>query len=70
MKLQQNYSLPKFLAVATKRKSEMTSYFNNGYGVINYFSKFEKLLPHKIIIPSFMTVQSQMPELWRISSQS
>ena len=30
---------------------------------MNYFAKFEKFLPHSIIIPSFMTVGSQMPEL-------
>ena len=30
MKLQLNYSLETFLAVATKRKSEMKSYLNNG----------------------------------------
>ena len=41
----------------------MTSYLNNGYDVMNYFDKFEKFLPHSIIIPSFMTVGSQMPEL-------
>ena len=29
----------------------------------NYFAKFEKFLTHSIIIPSFMTVESQMPEL-------
>ena len=51
------------MAVATKQKSEMTSYVNNGYDVINYFAKFEKLLPHSIIMPSFMTIGSQMPEL-------
>ena len=51
------------LAVATKRKSEMTSYLNNGYDVMNYFAKFEQFLPHSIIIPSFMTIGSQMPEL-------
>ena len=60
MKLQRNYW---FLAVATKRQSEMTSYLNNGYDIMNYFAKFEKFLPHSIIIPSFMTVGSQMPEL-------
>ena len=38
--------------------SEMTSY---GYDVMNYFAKFEKFLPHRIIIPSFMTVGSLMP---------
>ena len=51
------------LAVVTKRKSEMTSYLNNGYDVMNYFAKFEKFLPHSIIITSFMTIGSQMPEL-------
>ena len=30
---------------------------------MNYFAKFEKFLPHSIIIPSFMTIGSQMPEL-------
>ena len=53
------------LAVVTKRKSEMTSYLNNGYDVMNYFAKFEKFLLHRIIIPSFMTVGSLMPELER-----
>ena len=53
------------MAVATKRKSEMTSYLNNGYEVMNYFAKFEKFLPHSITIPSFMTIGSQMPELDR-----
>ena len=56
------------LAVATKRKSEMTSYLNNGYDVMNYFAKFEKFLPHSIIIPSFITIGSQMPELDRGAS--
>ena len=51
------------LAVATERKSEMTSYLNKGYDVMNCFTKFEKFLPHSIIIPSFMSVGSQMPEL-------
>ena len=41
----------------------MTSYLNNSYDVMNYFAKLEKFLPHSIIIPSFMTVGSQMPEL-------
>ena len=27
------------------------------------FAKFEKFLPHSIIIPNFLTVGSQMPEL-------
>ena len=65
MKLQWNYWLQTFLAVETKRKSEMTSYLNNVNDVMNYFAKFEKFLPHSIIIPSFMTVGSQMPELDR-----
>ena len=43
----------------------MTSYLNNGYDVMNYFAKFEKFLPHSIIISSFMTIGSQMPELDR-----
>ena len=44
----------------------MTSYLNIGYDVMNYFAKFEKfLIPHSIIILSFMTVGSQMPELDR-----
>ena len=43
--------------------SEVTSYLNNGYGVMNCFAKFEKFLPHSIIIPSFMAIVSQMPEL-------
>ena len=43
----------------------MTSYLNNGYDVIKYFAKFEKFIPHSIIIPSFMTIGSQMPELDR-----
>ena len=30
---------------------------------MNYFAKFEKFLPHNKILPSFMTVGSQMPEL-------
>ena len=41
----------------------MTSYLNNGYDVMNYFAKFEKFLPHSIVVPSFMTVGSQMPGL-------
>ena len=65
MKLQSNYQLRTFLAVATEQKSEMTSYLNNGYDVINCFAKFEKFLPHSIIIPSFMSVGNQMPELDR-----
>ena len=30
---------------------------------MNYFAKFEKFLSLSIFMPSFMTVQSQMPEL-------
>ena len=30
---------------------------------MNYFAKFGKFLPHSIIIPSFMTIGSQMAEL-------
>ena len=30
---------------------------------MNYFAKFEKFLPHSIIMLSCMTVRSQMPEL-------
>ena len=65
MKLQSNYQLHTFLAVATQQKSEMKSYLNNGYDVINCFAKFEKFLPHSTIIPSFMSVGNQMPELDR-----
>ena len=38
----------------------MTSYLDNGYDIMNYFAKFEKFLPSCVIIPSFMTVGSQM----------
>ena len=38
---------------------------NNGCDVMNYFAKLEKFLLHNIIIPSFMTIGSQMPELDR-----
>ena len=41
----------------------MTSCLNNGYDVTKYFAKFEQFIPHSIIMPSFMTVGSQMPEL-------
>ena len=54
----------------TKRNLEMTSYLNNGHDVMNYFAKFEKFFPHRIIIPSFMTVGSQMPELDRGSQNT
>ena len=63
MKLQWHYRLQSFLDVATKRRPEMTLYLNNGYDIMNYFAKFEKFLPHSTIIPSFMTVGSQVPEL-------
>ena len=43
----------------------MTSYLDNDYDVMKYFAKFEKFIPHSIIIPSFMTIRSQMPELDR-----
>ena len=43
----------------------MTLYLNNGCDVMNYFAKFEKFILHSIIIPSFMTIGSQMPELDR-----
>ena len=51
------------MAVATKRLSGMTLYLDNGYDVMKYFAKFEKFIPHSIIMPSFMTIGSQMPEL-------
>ena len=46
-------------------KVKMTSYLNNGYDVMNCFAKFEKFLPHSIIISNFKTVGSQMAELER-----
>ena len=36
-----------------KVKSGMTSYLNNGHDVMNSFAKFEKFIPHSIIITSF-----------------
>ena len=63
MKLQSNYQLQTFLAVARQRKSEMMSYLNNGYDIMNCFAKFEKFLPQSIIIPTFMSAGGQMPEL-------
>ena len=65
MKLQSNYQLQTFLAVATQCKSEMSSYLNNGHDVINCLANFEKFLPHSKIIPSFMSVGSQIAELDR-----
>ena len=41
----------------------MTSYLNNCYDVMNYFAKFEKFSAHSIIMPSVLTVGSQMLEL-------
>ena len=32
---------------------------------MNYFAKFETFIPYSIIIPSFMIIGSQMPELDR-----
>ena len=32
---------------------------------MNFFAEFEKFLPHNIVMPSFMTVRGQMPELDR-----
>ena len=58
-----NLLITDILAGTTKQKSEMTSYLNNGYDVMNYFAKFEEFLPHSMIIPSFLIVRSQMPEL-------
>ena len=43
----------------------MTSYLNSGNDIMSLFAKFEKFLPHSIIIPCFMSVGSQMPELDR-----
>ena len=43
----------------------MMSHLNNDYDVTNSFAKFEKFLPHRMIIPSFMTVRGHMPELDR-----
>ena len=68
IKLRSNYYLQTFLAVTTQRKSEMKSYLNNDYDVMNCSAKFEKILPHGIIMPSFMSVGSQMPELERGAS--
>ena len=51
------------LTVVRKQRSGRTSYLTNGYNAMNYFAKFEKFLSHSVIMPSFMTVQSQMPEL-------
>ena len=35
---------------------------------MDYFAKFERFIPHSIIILSFMTIGSQMPELDRGAS--
>ena len=45
------------------RNDIIFKYLSNGYDIMDYFAKFEKFLPHSIIIPSFMTVGSQMSEL-------
>ena len=42
---------------------KMTSYLDSGYDVMKCFAKFEKFIPHNIIMSSFMTIGSQMPEL-------
>ena len=68
MEKQSNYNQItnyRHFAVATQRQSEITSYLNTGYDVMNYFAKFEKFLPNSIIIRSFTSVRSQMPELDR-----
>ena len=43
----------------------MTSYLDNGYDVMKYFAKFEKFIPHSMVIARFMTIGSQMLELDR-----
>ena len=66
MKLQWNYNqITDYRCFWLSRQSESQrwSYLNNGYEIMNYFAKFEKFLPHRIIIPSFITVRNQMPEL-------
>ena len=37
--------------------------FKQWLDVMKYFAKFEKFIPQSIIVPSFMTIGSQMPEL-------
>ena len=37
--------------------------YGYGYDVMHCFANFEKILTHSIVIPSFMTVGCQMPEL-------
>ena len=37
--------------------------FRQWLDVMKYFAEFEKFIPHSIIIPSFMTIESQMREL-------
>ena len=41
----------------------MMSYLDNGYDVMKHFAKLERFIPHSIIMPSFMPIGSQMPEL-------
>ena len=36
---------------------------DNGHDVMKCFATFQKYIPNSIIIPSFMTIGSQMPEL-------
>ena len=50
------------MAVTTQSESEMASYLNSGYDIMNCFAKFENFLPHSMIIASFMTFRSEMPE--------
>ena len=45
MKLQSNYLLQTNSAVATKRNSEMTSYLNNGYDVMNCLLNLKNSYP-------------------------
>ena len=60
MELQRNYNNRRFGCCYTVKVRKM-SYLNNSYDVMNCFAKFEKFLPHRIIMPSLMTVSSQMP---------
>ena len=43
----------------------MTSYLDSGYDVMICFAKFEKFLPHSIIMPSFMSVGRCMIKIFR-----
>ena len=53
MELQWNYDYTSYLTVATQWQSEMTSYLNNSYDVMNFSAKFEKFLPYSIIMTSW-----------------